>query len=140
MRSRNLSDFIERGLDRRSELPSHVMDAEGGGVMLDPSAKTISMLPKAENAHFEDYRRRLLTTLETCDWQPIAELADELLDCARTGRQVFLAGNGGSAANAVHLANDFLYAWSKQQGRGISRERVAGQYRNLELPGQRRRL
>jgi D-sedoheptulose 7-phosphate isomerase len=95
------------------------MDAEGGGVMLDPSAKTISMLPKAENAHFEDYRRRLLTTLETCDWQPIAELADELLDCARTGRQVFLAGNGGSAANAVHLANDFLYAWSKQQGRGI---------------------
>jgi len=87
--------------------------------MLDPSSRTISMLPKADDMHFENYRRRLLATLEACDWQPVAELADELLDCARTGRQVFLAGNGGSAANAVHLANDFLYAWSKQQGRGI---------------------
>ena len=77
------------------------------------------MLPKVRDGHFEDYSRRLSAALEACDWQPVSDLADELLDCARTGRQVFIAGNGGSAANAVHLANDFLYAWSKQQGRGI---------------------
>lgn len=88
--------------------------------MLDSSAKVISIgAPKAEDEHFVSYSRRLSAVLETCDWRPVAILADELLDCARTGRQVFLAGNGGSAANAVHLANDFLYAWSKQQGRGI---------------------
>ncbi len=87
--------------------------------MLDPTAARKSMLPKVRDGHFEDYSRRLLAALEACDWRPVSDLADELLDCARTGRQVFIAGNGGSAANAVHLANDFLYAWSKQQGRGI---------------------
>ena len=87
--------------------------------MLDPSATRTSMLPKVRDGHFEGYSRRLSAALEACDWQPVSDLADELLDCARTGRQVFIAGNGGSAANAVHLANDFLYAWSKQQGRGI---------------------
>jgi D-sedoheptulose 7-phosphate isomerase len=87
--------------------------------MLDPSATRKSMLPKVRDGHFEDYSRRLSAALKACDWQPVSDLADELLDCARTGRQVFIAGNGGSAANAVHLANDFLYAWSKQQGRGI---------------------
>jgi len=30
----------------------------------------------------------------------------------REGRQFFLCGNGGSAANAIHLANDFLYGVS----------------------------
>jgi D-sedoheptulose 7-phosphate isomerase len=88
--------------------------------MLDRSAQAAStMLPKAESGHFVDYSRRLSAALVSCNWEPVAMLADELLDCARTGRQVFLAGNGGSAGNAVHLANDFLYAWSKQQGRGI---------------------
>jgi len=46
-------------------------------------------------------------------------LAMELLDCWQTGRQVFLIGNGGSAANAVHLANDFIYGISKKFGSGL---------------------
>jgi D-sedoheptulose 7-phosphate isomerase len=32
---------------------------------------------------------------------------------------VFLCGNGGSAGNAVHLANDFLYGISKTAGSGL---------------------
>ncbi len=32
---------------------------------------------------------------------------------------MFIAGNGGSAGNAVHLANDFLYAMSKRAGSGL---------------------
>ena len=31
----------------------------------------------------------------------------------------FLIGNGGSAGNAMHLANDFVYALSKRIGSGI---------------------
>ncbi len=49
----------------------------------------------------------------------IAPLAEELLDCWQTGRQVFWIGNGGSAGNATHLSNDFLYPISKQRGSGI---------------------
>ena len=88
--------------------------------MHNPSAKTRSVVPsKVDRSHFSDYSRRLAEALDSCDWDPVALLADDLLDCARTGRQVFFAGNGGSAANAIHLANDFLYAWSKKIGIGI---------------------
>ena len=53
------------------------------------------------------------------DWQGVEELARELLDCWKTGRQLFLCGNGGSAGNAIHLANDFLYGISKTRGSGL---------------------
>jgi D-sedoheptulose 7-phosphate isomerase len=42
-----------------------------------------------------------------------------LRDCRDAGRQVFLCGNGGSAANAIHLANDFIYGISKTPGVGL---------------------
>lgn len=74
---------------------------------------------KAPTSHFSGYAGRLSATLGQFDWTPVTQLADELFDCWRTGRQVFLAGNGGSAANAVHLANDFLYALSKRPGSGL---------------------
>ena len=69
--------------------------------------------------HFKDYSRRLSQTLAEFDWSPVERLADDLLDCWSTGRQVFLCGNGGSAGNANHLANDFMYPLSKRKGSGI---------------------
>lgn len=69
--------------------------------------------------HFRDYSRRLAGTLEAFDWAPVERLADELLACWGTGRQVFLVGNGGSAGNANHLANDLIYPVSKRKGSGI---------------------
>lgn len=53
------------------------------------------------------------------DWSVAARLAEELRDCWRTRRQLFLCGNGGSAGNAIHLANDFLYGVSKTYGTGL---------------------
>ena len=35
------------------------------------------------------------------------------------GRQVFFCGNGGSAGNAIHLANDFIYGIAKRTGGGL---------------------
>jgi D-sedoheptulose 7-phosphate isomerase len=68
---------------------------------------------------FGDYSARLNATLEDFDWAPVERLAYDLLDCWQTGRQVFLAGNGGSGGNANHLSNDFLYALSKTPGSGL---------------------
>ena len=68
---------------------------------------------------FADYSRRLQAILQASDWTNVARLAEELLDCWRTGRQVFLCGNGGSAGNAIHLANDFIYGISKTRGSGL---------------------
>jgi D-sedoheptulose 7-phosphate isomerase len=70
-------------------------------------------------AGFVDYTQRLNAILQASDWTGAARLAEELRDCWRTGRQVFLCGNGGSAGNAIHLANDFLYGISKTHGSGL---------------------
>jgi D-sedoheptulose 7-phosphate isomerase len=70
-------------------------------------------------AKFDQYARRLQDVLATSDWSGVAQLAEELRDCWASGRQVFLCGNGGSAANAMHLANDLLYGVSKRQGSGL---------------------
>ncbi|KVN06951.1 SIS domain-containing protein [Burkholderia diffusa] len=58
---------------------------------------------------FEQYARRLKATLEALDKGAIARLARALYACWGGGNQVFLCGNGGSAGNALHLANDYLY-------------------------------
>lgn len=71
------------------------------------------------NATCEDYARRLGAVLAGADWSGVARLSEELLDCAKSGRQVFICGNGGSAANAMHIANDFIYGIAKTHGRGL---------------------
>jgi D-sedoheptulose 7-phosphate isomerase len=76
--------------------------------------------------HFLAYSRRLSATLSGFDWTPVAALAEDLRECWRTGRQLFLCGNGGSAGNANHLANDFLYPLSKSKGSGIRVHALSG--------------
>ena len=39
----------------------------------------------------------------------IEELSNDLLEGWLQGKQVFICGNGGSAANALHIANDLHY-------------------------------
>jgi len=68
---------------------------------------------------FQDYARRLQAVLQAADWTGALRLAKELRDCWQTDRQLFLCGNGGSAGNAIHLANDFLYGVSKTFGSGL---------------------
>lgn len=53
------------------------------------------------------------------DWSDVAFLIETLRRCWRENRQVFLCGNGGSAANAIHLANDLLYGIDKPEGHGL---------------------
>ena len=69
--------------------------------------------------HFAGYASRLSRVLAEADWRPVQSLAEEFLRCWKTGRQVFLCGNGGSAGNASHLANDMLYGVSKIAGKGL---------------------
>lgn len=72
-----------------------------------------------------DYAARISKLLLATDWDVVTPLAEELLACWKAGRQVFWAGNGGSAGNAVHLANDFLYPISKRHGSGIKAHALA---------------
>jgi D-sedoheptulose 7-phosphate isomerase len=56
-----------------------------------------------------DYKRNLNSQLASFNWAPVEKLAEYLIDAAKKGHQIFLCGNGGSAGNAAHLANDFIY-------------------------------
>jgi len=78
-----------------------------------------NLKPPAQMDLYEGYSCRLQAVLQGMDWSTVDLLAGDLLDCWRSGRQVFLCGNGGSAANANHLVNDFLYGVSKDYGDGI---------------------
>ena len=68
---------------------------------------------------FADYSSRLQAVLATSDWSAVAQLAADMQLCWQEGRRVFLCGNGGSAGNAIHLANDFLYGVAKRSGGGL---------------------
>ncbi len=65
------------------------------------------------------YWASLNSVFDSHDWSDVERLAQALQVCWREGRQVFLCGNGGSAANAIHLANDLLYGVDKVAGRGL---------------------
>jgi D-sedoheptulose 7-phosphate isomerase len=72
----------------------------------------------SSNSYF-DYAAKLAKLLQTWDWEQVTPLGQEFMRCWKEGRQVFLCGNGGSAGNAVHLANDYLYGIAKKSGAGL---------------------
>ena len=55
------------------------------------------------------YFKKLESQFEAAPFEDIENLANGLLSAWKHKRQVFVFGNGGSAGNAIHLANDFLY-------------------------------
>jgi D-sedoheptulose 7-phosphate isomerase len=62
-------------------------------------------------------------TLEAMDVVPT--LGEALRQVWRDGRTIYLCGNGGSAGNANHLANDFLYGAGVTNGIGLKVESLS---------------
>jgi D-sedoheptulose 7-phosphate isomerase len=88
-------------------MPSSTAAKAAAPVLTDPSA------------HFSDYVARMSALMKAFDWRQVAPLAHDFADAIRERRQVFLCGNGGSAGNANHLANDFIYGVAKDPGRAL---------------------
>lgn len=55
------------------------------------------------------YLNRLQNSFTVETFDAIEMLANELRQAWVDGRNVYICGNGGSAANAMHMANDFHY-------------------------------
>ena len=66
-----------------------------------------------------EYADTLINVLNSSEWSSVAQLGEDIRERWLTGRQVFFCGNGGSAGNAIHLANDFLYGIAKRTGAGL---------------------
>ena len=61
------------------------------------------------NSHLKDYLLRLNTCFTEEVIEKIEILTDDLIKIWETGNNIFICGNGGSAANAIHIANDLHY-------------------------------
>jgi D-sedoheptulose 7-phosphate isomerase len=71
------------------------------------------------NSFFAGYASRLSEVLNSSDWSQVSLLASDMHNAWFNGNQVFFCGNGGSAGNAIHLANDFIYGVAKKTGGGV---------------------
>ena len=66
-----------------------------------------------------EYLARLQEACSSIPIEAVEQLANAMFDTWKDQRQVFIVGNGGSAGNAIHLTNDFIYGISKRMGSGI---------------------
>lgn len=59
-------------------------------------------------AFAESYRQRLIGVLAGLDLQPVEKAIEWFAEARAEGRQIFVCGNGGSAASASHFVCDVL--------------------------------
>ena len=68
---------------------------------------------------FALFARKYVDTLKTCfddiKLSEIEELANTLMKIWGENKCLYICGNGGSAANAIHIANDFHYGVGVQK-------------------------
>ena len=72
-----------------------------------------------------NYKINLSETLKKLEVEKVKELGELILSAWKTNNTIYLCGNGGSAANAIHIANDMIYGAGKKNGRGISIESLS---------------
>lgn len=70
----------------------------------------------------KNYKSRLIKALDQIPIQEVTLLANYLLDVWQSRRVLYICGNGGSSANAMHIANDFIYGIGAGKRPGISVE------------------
>ncbi|MDY7577023.1 SIS domain-containing protein [Herbaspirillum sp. RTI4] len=66
----------------------------------------------------KNYAAKLSHALTMDAMQQVPALGAALREAWDQGRSIFLCGNGGSAGNAIHLANDLLYGVGVNSTRG----------------------
>ena len=69
--------------------------------------------------NFQVYSKTLTTVIQQLDYDKIEILCLNLIESIETNKNVFIFGNGGSAANAMHIANDFIYGISPNLGKAL---------------------
>jgi D-sedoheptulose 7-phosphate isomerase len=72
-----------------------------------------------------EYVGKLVNALKHPAMNGLAELANALLRAWKHGNCIYLCGNGGSAANAMHIANDLIYGAGLKNGKGLRVEALS---------------
>ena len=75
--------------------------------------------------HITDYSARLSSALALPAINQVPQLAQAFKTAWDNKKTIYLCGNGGSAGNAIHLANDFLYGAGINRGIGLRIESLS---------------
>ena len=75
--------------------------------------------------HIKNYADKLSHALRLGAMHQIQTLCEVLREVWKEGRTIYLCGNGGSAGNALHLANDLLYGAGVNNGCGLRVEALS---------------
>ena len=75
--------------------------------------------------HIKHYINKLSSALQILPMKDIQILAEALLEVWINNRCVYICGNGGSAGNAIHLANDFIYGAGIKNKMGLRVEALS---------------
>ena len=68
----------------------------------------------------ENYSQKLNDCLSKDAMKAVPILANNLKRVWKDKKTLFICGNGGSAGNAIHIANDFIFGIDKHEGIGIN--------------------
>lgn len=77
------------------------------------------------HSFIESYTNRLTKAMQLNAMNDVMQLVGALRDAWKLGKTIYLCGNGGSAGNAIHLANDFLYGAGVGHGVGLKVEALS---------------
>lgn len=72
-----------------------------------------------------EYIDKLHESLKMPAMQKVETLCNLLLEGWQKNKHIYLCGNGGSAANAIHIANDFIYGAGIINGVGLRVEALS---------------
>ena len=75
--------------------------------------------------HVTSYIEKLTSAIQLPVMHESIKLALWMKEAWQKGNTIYLCGNGGSAGNAIHLANDFTYGAGKTNGRGLRVEALS---------------
>ena len=74
---------------------------------------------KTINSITENYLGELNNCFDSEVINQIQKLSEILFECWKSNKNVFICGNGGSGANAIHIANDFIYGIGASKGKPL---------------------
>ncbi len=80
---------------------------------------------KIKNSLTEQYSSRLIKVIKTDKDREINLLYNKIFKAWKKNKTVYVCGNGGSAGNANHIANDLIFAAGKKNKKGIKVESLA---------------
>jgi D-sedoheptulose 7-phosphate isomerase len=74
----------------------------------------------------ETYKIKLTNVLKTPSFsKDVNNLYLEILDVWKNNKNIYICGNGGSAGNATHIANDFIYGAGIKNKKGLRIESLS---------------